>query len=189
MQIKQRKVEQSRSQSFVFVFSFMKKELTFLTTYSWLPLTSYWLGLLAWREPEKGLLTGHISRPLIGVLLPSRKGGKDVWKMTDMVSCNALNFFLYIMVEKWKNQKGNNNIIKGKNRATLVAQTGKSLPAVREIHVPSPSGEDSLQKETATYSSILAWKIQWMEEPGRLYSPWSRKESEMTEWLDFHFQS
>ena len=62
-----------------------------------------------------------------------------------------------------------------------MAQTGKSLPAVREIHVPSLGGEDSLEKETATCSSILAWKIQWMEEPGRLYSPWSRKESEMTE--------
>ena len=35
----------------------------------------------------------------------------------------------------------------------------------------------------ATHSSILAWRIPWTEEPGRLYSPWGRKESDMTEQL------
>ena len=35
----------------------------------------------------------------------------------------------------------------------------------------------------ANYSSTLAWKIPWMEEPGRLYSPWGSKESDMTEQL------
>ena len=35
----------------------------------------------------------------------------------------------------------------------------------------------------ATHSSILAWEIPWLEGPGRLYSPWSRKESDMTEQL------
>ena len=35
----------------------------------------------------------------------------------------------------------------------------------------------------ATHSSILAWKIPWTEEPGRLYSLWGRKESDRTEWL------
>ena len=62
-----------------------------------------------------------------------------------------------------------------------MAQTGSSLPAVSETHLPSLGGEDSLEKETATHSSILAWKIRWMEEPGRLHSPGSRKESDMTE--------
>ena len=37
----------------------------------------------------------------------------------------------------------------------------------------------------ATYSSILAWRIPWTEEPGGLYSPWGHKESDMTEWLIF----
>ena len=37
------------------------------------------------------------------------------------------------------------------------------------------------------HSSILAWRIPWTEEPGRLYSPWGCKESDMTEKLNFHF--
>ena len=45
-----------------------------------------------------------------------------------------------------------------------------SLPAVREIRVQSPGQENPLEKEMATHSSILAWKIPWMEEPGRLQS-------------------
>ena len=57
----------------------------------------------------------------------------------------------------------------------------KNLRTIQETQVRSLGREDALEKETATCSSILAWKIQWMEEPGRLYSPWSRKESEMTE--------
>jgi len=39
----------------------------------------------------------------------------------------------------------------------------------------------------ATHSSTLAWKIPWTEEPGS-YSPWGRKELDMTERLHFHFQ-
>ena len=41
---------------------------------------------------------------------------------------------------------------------------------MRETRVQSPGGEDPLEKEMATYSSILAWKIPWMEEPSRLQS-------------------
>ena len=44
----------------------------------------------------------------------------------------------------------------------------KSLPVVQEMWVQSPSGEDLLEKETAVHSSILAWEIQWTEEPGGL---------------------
>ena len=66
-------------------------------------------------------------------------------------------------------------------RASLAAQTVKSLSAVQETQVRSLGQEDPLEKEMVTHSSILAWKIPWMEEPGRLYSPWGCKESEMTE--------
>ena len=51
---------------------------------------------------------------------------------------------------------------------TLVAQTVKHLPAVRETQVRSLDWEGPLEKEMATHSSILAWRIPWMEEPGRL---------------------
>ena len=46
----------------------------------------------------------------------------------------------------------------------------RSLPAVWETWVQSLGWEDPLKKEMATHSSILAWKIPWMEEPGGLQS-------------------
>ena len=54
------------------------------------------------------------------------------------------------------------------DKASLVAQMAKSLPAMQETQVQSLGQEDALEKEMATYSSILAWKISWTEEPGRL---------------------
>ena len=56
------------------------------------------------------------------------------------------------------------------NLASLVAQTVKHLPAMQETWVQILSWEDPLEKEMATYSSTLAWKIPWTEEPGRLQS-------------------
>ena len=55
-------------------------------------------------------------------------------------------------------------------RTSLMAQTVKRLPTMRETWVQSLGWEDLLQKETATHSSILAWKNPWMEEPGRVQS-------------------
>ena len=49
-----------------------------------------------------------------------------------------------------------------------MAQTVKRLPAMRETWVQSLGQEDPLEKEMATHSSTLPWKISWMEEPGRL---------------------
>ena len=54
--------------------------------------------------------------------------------------------------------------------ASLVAQMVKRLPAMRETRVRSLGWEDILEKEMATHSSTLAWKIPWTEEPGRLQS-------------------
>ena len=53
---------------------------------------------------------------------------------------------------------------------SLAAQTVKNLPGVWETQVRSLGGEESLEKEMATHSSTLAWKIPWTEEPGRLQS-------------------
>ena len=55
-------------------------------------------------------------------------------------------------------------------RASLVAQRVKHLPAMRETWVRSLGQEDPLEKEMATHSSTLAWKIPWTEKPGRLQS-------------------
>ena len=60
-------------------------------------------------------------------------------------------------------------------RDSLVAQAVKSLPAMQETWVQSLGWEDSLEKEMATHSNTLAWKIQWTEEPGRLQSMGSQK--------------
>ena len=54
--------------------------------------------------------------------------------------------------------------------ASLVAQTVKSLPAMRETRVQSLGGEEPLQKEMVAQSSILAWKLPQREKPGRLQS-------------------
>ena len=59
--------------------------------------------------------------------------------------------------------------------ASLVAQMVKRLPAMQETWVCSLGGEDPLEKEMATHSSTLAWKILWMEEPGRLQSMGSQR--------------
>ena len=54
--------------------------------------------------------------------------------------------------------------------ASLVAQTVKNPPAVQETWIRSLDREDSLEEGMATRSSILAWRITWTEEPGKLQS-------------------
>ena len=58
---------------------------------------------------------------------------------------------------------------------SLVAQMVKHLSTMRETWVQSLGWEDILEKEVATHSSILAWKIPWTEEPGRLQSMGSQR--------------
>ena len=58
---------------------------------------------------------------------------------------------------------------------SLVAQMVKRLPTMHETRVQSLGQEDLLEKEMATHSSILAWKVPWMEEPGRLQSMGSQR--------------
>ena len=57
-----------------------------------------------------------------------------------------------------------------------VAQGVKRLPAMQETWVRSLGQEDPLEKEMATYSSTLAWKIPWTEKPARLQSMGSQRE-------------
>ena len=54
--------------------------------------------------------------------------------------------------------------------ASLVVQMVKSLPTMQETRLQSLAWEDPLEKEMATHSIILAWRISWAEEPGRLHS-------------------
>ena len=56
-----------------------------------------------------------------------------------------------------------------------MAQIAKNLPAIQETGVLSLGQEDPLEKEMATYSRILAWRIPWTEEPGELHSMGSQR--------------
>ena len=58
----------------------------------------------------------------------------------------------------------------GPKGSPMVAQMVKNLPAMQETQVQSLDLEDPLEKGIATHSSILAWRIPWTEEPGRLQS-------------------
>ena len=61
------------------------------------------------------------------------------------------------------------------NKASLVAQMLKNLPAMHETWVRSLGWEDPLEEGMATHSSILAWRIRWTEEPGGLQSIGSQR--------------
>ena len=60
-------------------------------------------------------------------------------------------------------------------RAYLIAQLVKNLPATQETWVGFLGQEDPREKEMATHSSILAWRVPWAEEPGRLQSMGSQE--------------
>ena len=71
------------------------------------------------------------------------------------------------------------------SRASLVAQWVKRLPTMRETWVQSLGREDPLEKEVATHSSTLAWRIPWTEKPGRLQSMGSQRVGH--DWVTFPF--
>ena len=72
-----------------------------------------------------------------------------------LATCIALCHIKYLLLTQWVSQ---------------VAQMVKCLPALRETRVRSLAQENALEKEMVTHSRTLAWKIPWMEEPGRLSS-------------------
>ena len=67
-------------------------------------------------------------------------------------------------------QSRNRNLLETHQRASLVTQWVKNLPAMQETQVRSLGREDPLEKGMATHSRILAWKIPWTEEPAGLQS-------------------
>ena len=71
--------------------------------------------------------------------------------------------------------------------ASLVAQMVKCLPTMWETRVWSLGQEDPLEKEMATHTSILAWKISWTEDPGRLQSMASQSRTGLSDFTSLHF--
>ena len=79
-----------------------------------------------------------------------------------------------------------NNYRLGKNRASLMAQTVKNLPAMQETQVRSLHWEDPLEKEMATTSVFLPGKSHGQRSLVG-YSPWGREESDTTERAHYHY--
>ena len=67
-----------------------------------------------------------------------------------------------------------------------MAQTVKRLSAMQETQVRSLGQEDPLEKEMATHSSILAWRIPWIQEPGRLQSTGSQSQTRLSNFASLH---
>ena len=63
---------------------------------------------------------------------------------------------------------------------SLMTQMVRHLPSMQETRVQSLGWEDLLEKEMATHPSILAWKIPWMEDPGRLQSMGSQSWTQLS---------
>ena len=105
-----------------------------------------------------------------------REFGVDMYKLLNFKWITNKDHWLYstrnsaqCYVTAWMGEKF------GGEAASLLAQTVKHLPAMWETRIWSLGQEDPLEKETATHSSTLAWKIPWTEEPGRLQSVGSQR--------------
>ena len=136
----------------------------------------YWSG---WPFPSPGDLPNPGIKPRSCALqagsLPSEPPGKPLnknkmmnWEIQICSLRREAGLSFYRVFNKLTHLNlGENREFPGK---PLVAQTVKRLPTMQETWVQSLGREDPLEKEMATHSSILAWKIPWTEEPGRLQS-------------------
>ena len=110
-------------------------------------------------------LDGEHSSPL---LLREALSFKSVSKHT---ACSGGRPFLFLEhflgTHSFKDSSG--------KRVSLVTQMVKHLPAMRKTQVQSLGQQDPLEKEMASHSSTLAWKIPWTQEPGRLHSQGSQR--------------
>ena len=114
---------------------------------------------------------------VVAVVLQHAKGVK-MWG-----SCNS-----HSLMRVWiaTNTSGNSLALSIIIRwAYLIAQSVKHLPAMQDTQILFLNWEDLLEKEMATHSTILAWKIPWTKKPGGLQSMGSQ-ESETTWWLNHH---
>ena len=103
--------------------------------------------------------------------VPSRKGGECAKPFRE------LQFLMTRarggLGERWKHRDGQRALFMETQElfgASHVAQLVKNMPAMLETWVRFLGWEDPVEKEMATHSSTLAWRIPWAEEPGRLQS-------------------
>ena len=111
-----------------------------------------------------------------------------LWPPNSFWDMGKLSLFSWSAWQRWSSARISNNwwlVLKTKlivwidlsctKPAFLEAQMVKHLPAMQETWVQSLDQEDPLEKEMATHSSTFAWKIPWMEKPGRLQSMRSQR--------------
>ena len=108
---------------------------------------------------------GGNGNPLQCSCLENPKDGGALWAAVYGVAQNWT----------WLKRLSSSSSSSTQSRASLVAQMVKNLLAIQETWVWSLGGEDPLEKEMATHSSILAWRILWTEEPGGLQSIGSQR--------------
>ena len=140
-----------------------------------------WFDLLAVQGTLKSLLQHHSSK--ISIL----------W--------HSASFMAHFHIHTWRLEKSYLSLYRplltkwclcslvyclGISWASLAAQTIKNLFAMQETWVWSLSRKDPLEKEMATHSSILAWRIPWTEEPGVLQSMGSQSKTRLSD-KHFHF--
>ena len=132
--------------------------------------TATWSSILAWEIPwteEPGGL---------------KSTGSQVSDVTEWLNNdNKVLWKRLILERRTRDWKGIRQITA--NVLHVVAQAVKRLPAMRETQVRLLGQEDPLEKEMATHSIILAWKIPWMEESSRLQSMGSQRVRH--DWNDF----
>ena len=92
----------------------------------------------------------------------------------------------WIVGQDWGTELNWWDIVPCAIQAFLAAQSVKNLLAMQETWVWSLGQEDPLEKEMATHSSILAWRISWTEEPGKATQSMGLQESDTTERLNHH---
>ena len=128
----------------------------------------------------------ELSRSLLMGTQTAQTQQKAVWqlfkKLTTFLPCASINTVFGISPNDFGNVCPHSTCMNeclrqlySKLWASLVAQRVKRLPPMRETRVWSLGWEDPLEKEMATHSSTLAWKIPWREEPGRLQSMGSQR--------------
>ena len=91
------------------------------------------------------------------------------WKVSSSIS-----LVLFLRGLSGPQQRTTHHLMPG-SVASLVAQMEKHLPVMQETQVQSLGWDNPLEKEMATHSSTLAWKISWTEESGRLQSMGSQR--------------
>ena len=105
-----------------------------------------------------------------------------IWIFVKVMSLFLITFFISQVnsnyLNKYKRKKNIDCLKPRHQRASLVAQMVKNLPAMQETWIWSLGWEDPLEKGMAIHSCILAWRIPRTEKPGRLQSTWLQRVSQ-----------